>query len=82
MSYIRSYSMRSLAKEISKGNVTGLKHLKTMREKRGMTRKVMADATAAEISTYRQWEQMRFFPNSRWLPVIAEVLECRISDLF
>ena len=82
MSYIRSYSMRSLAKEISKGNVTGLKHLKTMREKRGMTRKAMADSIGAEISTYRQWEQMRFFPNSRWLPVIAEVLECRISDLF
>ena len=80
MSYIRSYSMRSLAKEINKGNVTGLKHLKTMREKRGMTRKAMADAIGAEISTYRQWEQMR--PNSRWLPVMAEVLDCRISDLF
>ena len=53
-----------------------------MREKRGMTRKAMADAIGAEISTYRQWEQMRFFPNSRWLPVMAEVLECRISDLF
>ena len=82
MSYIRSYSMRSLARAIVNDQVTGLRHLKTMREKRGMTRQAVADAIGAEISTYRQWEQMRFFPNSRWLPVIAEVLECRISDLF
>lgn len=82
MSYIRSYSMRSLAKGITKGNVTGLMHLRQMREKRGMTRQAVADAIGAEVSTYRQWEQMRFFPNSRWLPMIAEVLECRISDLF
>ena len=82
MSYIRSYSMHNLASAIVNDQVTGLRHLKTMREKRGMTRQAMADAIGAEISTYRQWEQMRFFPNSRWLPVIAEVLECRISDLF
>ena len=82
MSYIRSYSMNALARAIVNDQVTGLRHLKTMREKRGMTRKAMADAIGAEISTYRQWEQMRFFPNSRWLPMIAEVLECRISDLF
>ena len=82
MSYIRSYSMHNLARAIVNDQVTGLRHLKIMREKRGMTRKAMADAIGAEISIYRQWEQMRFFPNSRWLPVIAEVLECRISDLF
>ncbi len=82
MSYIRSYSMHTLASAIVNDQVTGLRHLKTMREKRGMTRKAMADAIGAEISTYRQWEQMRFFPNSRWLPLIAEVLECRISDLY
>ena len=82
MSYIRSYSMHNLARAIVNDQVTGLRHLKIMREKRGMTRKAMAYAIGAEISTYRQWEQMRFFPNSRWLPVIAEVLECRISDLF
>ena len=82
MSYIRSYTMSTLAKRIRQGKVNGLQNLKTMREKRGMTRKAMADAIGAEISTYRQWEQMRFFPNSRWLPVIAEVLECRISDLY
>ena len=82
MSYIRSYNMHSLARAIGNDQVTGLRHLKTMREKRGMTRRAVADAIGAEISTYRQWEQMRFFPNSRWLPVIAEVLECRISDLY
>ena len=82
MSYIRSYSMHNLARAIVNDQVTGLRHLKAMREKRGMTRKAMADAIGAEISTYRQWEQMRFFQNSRWLPLIAEVLECRISDLF
>lgn len=82
MSYIRSYSMHTLAKWIRQGKVNGLQNLKTMREKRGMTRQAVADAIGAEISTYRHWEQMRFFPNSRWLPVIAEVLECRISDLY
>ena len=82
MSYIRNYSMHTLAKWIRQGKVNGLQNLKTMREKRGMTRQAVADAIGAEISTYRQWEQMRFFPNSRWLPVIAEVLECRISDLY
>ena len=66
--------------EISLENIAH--NVKAMREKRGMTRKAMADAIGAEISTYRQWEQMRFFPNSRWLPMIAEVLECRISDLY
>lgn len=82
MSYIRSYSMHTLSKWIRQGKVNGLQNLKTMREKRGMTRQAVADAIGAEISTYRQWEQMRFFPNSRWLPMIAEVLECRISDLY
>ena len=82
MSYIRSYTMHTLAEGITQGQITGLRHLKQLREKRGMTRKAMADAIGAEISTYRAWEQCRHFPSSYWLPAIAEVLECRISELF
>ena len=82
MSWTRTQELRSLSSRISKGKVTGLRNLQRIREEKGLSRQGMADAIGAEVSTYRQWEQERFFPSSRWLPAIAAELECSIADLY
>ena len=82
MSYTRDQEMRSLAVRIERGKVTGLRNLRQIRENQGITRQALADAVGAEISTVREWEQLRFFPNARYLPAIAGCLECSIADLF
>ena len=82
MSWTQTQRMHSMATRIRQGKSTGLRNLKKIRTSRGLTRQAMADAIGAEISTYRQWEQERFFPNARWLPAMAEILECSIADLF
>lgn len=82
MSYTRTQTMHALGCRISQGKVTGLRNLKQIREARDISRKAMAEAIGADVCTYREWEQMRFFPNARWLPAIAAVLDCSIADLF
>ena len=82
MSWTRTQELHSMASRISKGKITGLRNLQRIRKEKGLSRQAMADAIGAEVSTYRQWEQERFFPSSRWLPAIASVLECSIADLF
>ena len=82
MSWTREMKMRSLAAKIELGKVTGLRNLKQIRQEHGLTQKALAEAVGAELSTIREWEQLRFFPNARYLPAIASVLECSIADLF
>lgn len=82
MSWTRTQELYHMAKRISQGKTTGLRNLQKIRTEKGLSRQAVADAIGAEISTYREWEQERFFPNARWLPAIASVLECNIADLY
>lgn len=82
MSWTRTQEMQSMARRITCGKITGLRNLKQIREEHQISQKAMAEALGADLGTYRGWEQERYFPNARWLPAIAAILECSIADLF
>ena len=56
--------------------------VKTLRERAGITQATLADAMNVTQSCISMWETGEATPQSDKLPKLAEVLGCRIDDLF
>lgn len=56
--------------------------LKEWRQKNNITQKDLALRLGVTFQAISKWEREECYPDILHLPVIAEVLECTINDLF
>lgn len=56
--------------------------IKSFREKLGLTQSYIASEVGVTQACVAQWERGEALPRSDKLPKLAEVLCCRIDDLF
>lgn len=70
-------------KEIDTSTYTGrfAERLRTLREKKGLSIKELADKTGISDRTLYSWESAEFSPSIEQLPLIAESLGVKISKL-
>lgn len=69
--FVRQYGTRSIAQG-----------LREQRKRAGLSQGELCSRIGADRRTYSNWEAARYWPNSYWLPLIAEALGCTIEDLF
>ena len=51
------------------------------RQQRDMTQRKVANLISVSQSSYNSWESDINYPNSKYLPVIAQVFNCKIEQL-
>ena len=56
--------------------------IKTLREKTGITQGCLAEEMGVKQSAIAAWESGKASPRADKLPKLAEVLGCKIEDLF
>lgn len=59
-----------------------MSYFKELRERAGLTQIQLAAALNVSQSTVSQWETGAALPTTDKLPKLAEILGCRIDDLF
>ena len=59
--------------------MNGIEHC---RKKAGLTQVQLADLLGVSQANISAWEKGKDFPSADKLPNIAEVLKCKIDDLF
>jgi transcriptional regulator with XRE-family HTH domain len=59
--------------------MNGIEHC---RKKAGLTQVQLADSLGVSQANISAWEKGKAFPSADKLPSIAEVLKCKIDDLF
>lgn len=57
-------------------------NIKKYRRIKGYTQQELADVMGVSLQTVSNWESGRFIPNVKNLHLIAEELECTVSDLY
>lgn len=55
--------------------------IKTLRKKKGLTQKQLADAIPTSFSTFRRWEKDGHSPNIQFLSRLAEILNTSVAFL-
>lgn len=56
--------------------------IKDQREKAGLSQQALAEKLGTDRTTVTKWETGSSMPNAAKIPIIAEILNCSISDLF
>lgn len=56
--------------------------IQELRERQGMTQSVLGQKMGVAQNAVSQWENEVALPKTRQLPLLAQVLECGIGDLF
>lgn len=56
--------------------------IKKLREKAGLQQKQLAESMGVLTSAVSNWESEVALPRARQLPLLAQVLDCSIDDLF
>lgn len=59
-----------------------MNNIKQKREAKGLTQNEFALKLSVDRSTVAKWETGEAFPRADKLPQLAEILGCRIDDLF
>lgn len=53
-----------------------------LRQKAGLSQQQLGDSMGVAQSAVSSWEKEIFLPRTRQLPLLAQVLDCTIDDLF
>lgn len=56
--------------------------IRTRRRVRGLTVPAAADALGVAKMTWYKWERGEMMPSAAYLPAMAELLQCEISELY
>jgi len=59
-----------------------LSGLKNARKASGLTQAELARKIGTNKESIRTWEKGDYWPSAVWLPKLAEVLNCKIEDLY
>ncbi|WNX85761.1 helix-turn-helix transcriptional regulator [Agathobaculum sp. NTUH-O15-33] len=59
-----------------------MKSMQNRRESLGVTQQAMADKLGVDRSTVCKWEADGTYPRPKFLPAIANYLNCTIDDLY
>lgn len=53
-----------------------------LRQKAGLSQQQLGDSMGVAQSAVSSWEKEIFLPRTRQLPLLAQVLDCTIDELF
>lgn len=56
--------------------------IKVLRKAKGLSQQQVADNMGVVRNAVSNWETEASLPNARQLPLLAQVLECSVSELF
>ena len=59
-----------------------MNYIKQKREDAGLTQNQLSERLSIDRSTVAKWETGEAFPRADKLPQLAEILDCKIDDLF
>ena len=63
-------------------NVYLAENLRKYRKKAGITQEELGEKLGVTFQTVSKWENMKAVPDALFLPMIADIFECSIDDLF
>ena len=63
-------------------NVTLGENIRKYRRTMKMTQEELAEKIGVSFQAVSKWENAQSAPDISWLPLLAEVFECAIDDLF